>query len=540
MRVESFSRYDPEYAKAYREKQRAKRDAARAGGNVVAVPKPKTPPPKVDVPKDVGAGVNLLQRDESLGSACACSAEQPEESDVKWLNDSYFATLHPGDNVRFVVKPSGDRIVDEDLKAVGMHDAELRARVLKLNEIFAERFGERMTHVENALKVMGNPDHIAYIRNGETLGINPKRLTDAATLREEKKGWFPPGTGRIEDTLVHEHGHFFLQQTFGLPWASGAKRQNAELKAGVAARAAGAPPGVLGSTVSRYGQTSREEAQADLWAFYHMGGPARPAWVVRWGETYMKELGLDPTPICVDLGLCPGLRHRPPAQNERVEETIREERALTDEQYDALTPGTKTKQAIIKSLSSTEQGKNVLDAIEQFTERRGGVSTLRKSLDKVASGESVSAQLDIKIKDFVGALNNYPIEKVPQLFRGFAIKITDTSRAGWNALEAPFQVGKKLKLNVSSFTSSEKVARGFMQSPNGTRYVSSNYSQWKIVVDGPVRALPVESLSKFKSEREWFAGGEFEVTSFSAATKERPYYEVHIKQVTSLTSGVSA
>jgi hypothetical protein len=122
---------------------------------------------------------------------------------------------------------------------------------------------------------------------------------------EERNGWHPPGTGSVEGTIVHEYAHYFLQSFNGLPSYSGGVKQRISLDAAHAAREAGAPPGVLGSSVGNYAKTDREEAEAELFAFYHMGGSKRPAWVIKWGETLHHGIGLDPTPICQDLGTCP-------------------------------------------------------------------------------------------------------------------------------------------------------------------------------------------------------------------------------------------
>lgn len=87
----AFARYDPEYARAYREKQRAKRDAARAQGAVVAPLKPTSPPPPpvpiATAPRPVAQAVQLLERDESTPCACA----RPGST----INDEQVAALLP-------------------------------------------------------------------------------------------------------------------------------------------------------------------------------------------------------------------------------------------------------------------------------------------------------------------------------------------------------------------------------------------------------------------------------------------------------------
>jgi hypothetical protein len=97
----TLAKYDPEYAKAYREKQRAKRDAARKSGDVAPPPPPKTKPPVRATKTPVTQSVVELTRDESLPSACACSVSiesMPSTSvtrDAQALTDDQLKALTP-------------------------------------------------------------------------------------------------------------------------------------------------------------------------------------------------------------------------------------------------------------------------------------------------------------------------------------------------------------------------------------------------------------------------------------------------------------
>jgi hypothetical protein len=314
----TFSRYDPEYAKAYREKQRAKRDAQRADGKVVAPPTPKTaPPPKVTQKTPVADAALKLDRGESLPAACTCATPPPAPADITWLKEGTWVP-EKSSNVRFKPDYALPQFLAKDLENIGITDIKIQRRLMRLNRLFAERYGKSLSQVEDSRKLSSNrtkgftADRVnAYIRNDDILGLNPKRMVDANIARDVKRGWFTPGSGSIEGTLIHEYGHVFLQ---GLARPKNVsllellnRQTEAKRLAERDARDAGAPPGTLGSTVSKYAQTDAEEAEAELWTFYHMGGSARPTWVIKWGEELHRSFGLDPTPMCVDLGVCPEL-----------------------------------------------------------------------------------------------------------------------------------------------------------------------------------------------------------------------------------------
>jgi len=190
----------------------------------------------------------------------------------------------------------------------------------------------------------------------------------------------------------------------------------------------------------------------------------------------------------------------------------------------------RTAAAIRKDLEATSSGKNLAAAIKQFTETRGGVTNLRKNIAATLDG-SASATIRDRTRAFLDAMNTYPTDAVPDLYRGIAVKVEEDTAAWWDAFEDQFKVGKKMHLNASSFSSSEKKAAEFQSSIGGTRRAGSNHTAVRIVLEGQPHALPVEALSKFKSEREWITGGEFEVVGYSPATKQQPYYRVVVRQV---------
>lgn len=212
--------------------------------------------------------------------------------------------------------------------------------------------------------------------------------------------------------------------------------------------------------------------------------------------------------------------------------------AFTPEQLqNALDPTrNRTASAIQKELATTQEGKDLLTSIKGFTETRGGVANLRKNIEKTLAGEG-SAATQSKVRAFLDAMNTYPTENVPTLFRGIAVRVEENSNAWWDAFEGQFQPGQQFSLNASSFSSSEKKAAEFSSMIGGTKKANSNYTAVRMVLEGDTSALPVQQLSKFKAEKEWITGGDFEVVGFERATPKQPYYKVTVRQIKKL--GVS-
>jgi 2'-5' RNA ligase len=119
---------------------------------------------------------------------------------------------------------------------------------------------------------------------------------DARLQRAVGDGLLVPGDGRVEGVVAHEGAHLLLHH----PGRSD-KVKLAHIQAHAAARRAGRPPEWEGE-LSTYATTPGpeglfQEADAELFASYHWGGPTRRPWVRAWGETFHRELGIDPTPL---------------------------------------------------------------------------------------------------------------------------------------------------------------------------------------------------------------------------------------------------
>lgn len=198
---------------------------------------------------------------------------------------------------------------------------------------------------------------------------------------------------------------------------------------------------------------------------------------------------------------------------------------------DALSPTRKrTKAAILKDLEATKAGQALASQIKAFTETRGGVANLRKNLTAALDG-TASPAVKAKAQAFIDALDAYPTDQVPELFRGMAIKVEENTAAWWDEFESQFAPGSTFDLNASSFTSSEKKAGEFSGMIGGTKRASSNYTAVRFYLEEGAHALPVERLSKFGAEKEWITGGRFEVVEFTPGTASQPYAKVVIRQV---------
>lgn len=221
--------------------------------------------------------------------------------------------LTPGQNARYAV--TGHNIKPQ-LSAIKINPG-LTDQIQQVNDLFARRYGVSFDTVEHSstyakeepeTKIHKNA--IAYVRNRfgvMTLGLNPK-ISQGMFKKAEKIGLWPPGTGHVQSLMTHEFAHALLQGD-GLVslWQRDSSTLGKALKtAKEAARAANMPPpgkGIGVGEVSTYAKENNREAEAELFAFYHWGGSKRPPWVVVWGETLHRELGLDPTPITEDLGV---------------------------------------------------------------------------------------------------------------------------------------------------------------------------------------------------------------------------------------------
>lgn len=193
----------------------------------------------------------------------------------------------------------------------------------------------------------------------------------------------------------------------------------------------------------------------------------------------------------------------------------------------------------MSNLATTSAGRNVRDALDSFSAKRGGVANLRAQIQALASGEKVSDAIRDKITDFLGAVNNWPVDRVPKLYRGMIIK-TPTA-ASVAELEARYAVGKTIDMNVSSFTSDLKTAREYHTYGNTLHAdkpaPKKGNARVRITVAGKMHALPIEKISEYKLEREWIGGGTFKVVGFKAPAGNRDYYDIVIEQAHTLTPG---
>lgn len=531
MRLLTFSKYDPEYAKAYREKQRAKREAANKAGVVTPPPKPATKPPRTTQPvavKTPQQAVVTLDRGEELPAACACAMPQPTADDIKWMDVNDYRSAIAGNNVRFTLAEGTHLMTDADLTSVGLKDPEMRKRVLKINKLFAERYGHGLPAVENVkfIEQYGRDTSgtIAYIRNDRFLGLNPKKISNMQLEYNEKIGWFAPGTGNIEGVLVHEYGHALLQSTYGRLYYTGAAAQRISLNATRAARDAGMPPGVPGLSVSKYSHTDRYEAEAELFAFYHMGGAKRPNWVIKWGETLHHEMGLDPTPICVDLGLCKELgavRH-PPKTEERKKEPTPVGSKLTDAQFAALLPKrggwtTTTRNQTIAALKQSPEGRQLLKTIDSFQSGSAvNIPRLRTDIEKVLAGDTSLPEGRVAaVRNILDALAHSDAGD-RSLYRGFI------GTGNLETVLAQYKAGNPLNLSLASFSTDKKLAAEFGIKGAGKRVAAKTTTpilvEW---VSGRRRALPIENLAKsrvFANEREWVGAGRYKIVNVTTRT----------------------
>lgn len=200
----------------------------------------------------------------------------------------------------------------------------------------------------------------------------------------------------------------------------------------------------------------------------------------------------------------------------------------------ALDPARKrTAATVTAELGQTPAGRNLAQVLKSFTETRGGVANLRTNIERALDGTAGDVARG-RAETFLDAMNTYPTEDVPALFRGFAVKVEENTAAWWDTFEAQFAPGQRITLNASSFTSSERKAAEFERMIGGTRKASADHTAVRYVLEENGHALPVEQLSKFRSEREWITGGDFEVVDYQPATKAQPYYRVTIRQVQTL------
>jgi hypothetical protein len=193
-----------------------------------------------------------------------------------------------------------------------IHPATKNAAV-EVTNLVRDRYGYDI----NSVKTIG-PDHpeypgtLAYVENlsmtagavAGTIHVQKNDLT-AALKTTETDGWMAPGTGNVKALLTHECAHsvFHSDQKLLIGFGGRQKRVGSKVKALDKAFAAAVKVGKkdrIGRLIdiSGYARASGSlpELEAEMFSSYHWGTNP-PRYVVAWGETLHKELGVDPTPF---------------------------------------------------------------------------------------------------------------------------------------------------------------------------------------------------------------------------------------------------
>lgn len=192
----------------------------------------------------------------------------------------------------------------------GFHKSTVDA-VNRVSGLMESRYGYSIKKV----KALGPedpqyPGTTAYVELSGFMGERNEQVAYVQTKdlrkdlkRSEDSGWCSPGSGTPEALITHESSHsmFHANQTikngFGGAKVVGGNMQ-ARNKAMRAAAKAAQKEGRSVWSVSRYADNAhvREELEGELFSQYHWGTNP-PNFVVAWGQTLHKELGVDPTPF---------------------------------------------------------------------------------------------------------------------------------------------------------------------------------------------------------------------------------------------------
>jgi hypothetical protein len=192
----------------------------------------------------------------------------------------------------------------------GFHKSTVDA-VNKVSGLMESRYGYSIKKV----KVLGpkEPEYPGTAAFVELSGFMGKRNEQIAYVQSkdlrkqlkhsEDSGWYGPGSGTPEALITHESSHsmFHANQTIKNGFA-GQKviggNMEARDKAMRAAFKEAKKEGRSVWSVSGYAKSAqvREELEAELFSQYHWGTNP-PDFVVAWGKTLHKELGVDPTPF---------------------------------------------------------------------------------------------------------------------------------------------------------------------------------------------------------------------------------------------------
>lgn len=196
------------------------------------------------------------------------------------------------------------------------------ARVKTLNNTFQSQFGHSFGKAENGKEWLtanhsasAAENNLAYVRQENdgtvVLGVTASNLTDKEVAWGQSLGWQAPGTGKVEDTIVHEFGHYLLMSSSS-PYdntmlrnaLNDAKSATTQSLRDTVSAGGTLTPGSSGSVsqISDYAMQNYNEQMAENFTAYHMGGDARPDWNIAWGNALMTGLGLDPTPLREVMG----------------------------------------------------------------------------------------------------------------------------------------------------------------------------------------------------------------------------------------------
>lgn len=193
----------------------------------------------------------------------------------------------------------------------GLHKSTSEA-ARKVTGLVAERYGYEVKHV----KVLdsSNPDYDPHVAahvivdvrtkdNEQTIFVQPQNLS-SQMKRMHRAGWMAPGTANQTGLLTHETGHSMLHASQSVVTDSKGKRKlvgdkvKALDKALAAAQKAAEEDGhnILGISGYAHAAAVRHELEAELFSQYHWANNP-PRLVKVWGETFHRELGIDPTPF---------------------------------------------------------------------------------------------------------------------------------------------------------------------------------------------------------------------------------------------------
>ena len=210
---------------------------------------------------------------------------------------------------------------------------------------------------------------------------------------------------------------------------------------------------------------------------------------------------------------------------------------LTVAQSKALDPTGETSYSaatrfrVVPELSKTDAGRILGEAAERWQLDKSQVRAIRMVADMRLAGQSVDnlpamAGLDAEtllrytdslldgVRDYAGAMPE-------QVFRGIS------ARAKIDDLAAQYAEGSRVDIGLSSWTSAEDIAEGFIRAGNRGEVAVM------LRLEGPTSALPMQNLTTSRAqglwtEKEWLTAGRFDVVSVK---RMRGRLEVTVRQV---------